>query len=253
MAAARGAGGEEAAPAAVTVADRPDLSEKAWQCTSDLLPEYNNHGDILDQYWPRLTEELPEYQFHLVGDDEQILARVRSVPLHWDGTIEGLPPGIDGALIRGFEEREPNVLCALLVAVPRGVQRRGMSTSALVAMSDIARRHGFGSLVAPVRPSVKERYPLVPIERYATWRQPDGSLFDPWMRVHERLGARVLKPEQRSLRITSTVADWEGWTGLAFPESGAYWFPGGLATVDIDRSADRGRYFEPNVWMHHRL
>ena len=78
-------------------------------------------------------------------------------------------------------------------------------------------------------------------------------LFDPWMRVHERLGASVLKPETQSLRITSTVADWEDWTGLAFPESGSYWFPGGLTTLDIDRELDQGRYFEPNVWMHHQL
>jgi len=253
MVASGSAAEEGAASTAVTVADRPDLIEKAWLCTKDLMPEYNNHGDILDEYWPRLTEELPEFQFHLLGDDAQILARARSIPLHWDGTVEGLPSGIDGALARGFDGREPNVLCALLVAVPRAVQQRGMSVNALVAMSDIARRHGFGSLIAPVRPSAKERYPLVPIEQYATWRRSDGSLFDPWMRVHERLGATVLRPEERSLQITSTVADWESWTGLAFPEDGDYWFPGGLATVAIDRSADRGRYFEPNVWMHHRL
>jgi hypothetical protein len=248
-----GGASRDGVPAVVTVADRPELVEPAAESTSDLFPEYNNHGDVLNAYWPRLTEELPEYQLHLLGDDEQILARVRSIPVRWDGTTEGLPPGIDGALARGFDERQPNALCALLVAVPRVVQQRGVSASALIAMSDLARLHGFESLIAPVRPSAKERYPLVPIERYATWRRPDGSLFDPWMRVHERLGASVLKPEAESLRITSTVDDWQDWTGLAFPESGAYWFPGGLATVLIDSSEDRGLYFEPNVWMHHRL
>jgi hypothetical protein len=253
MGATTGAGRDGDLPSVATVADRPDLVEPAWQCTRDLMPEYNNHGDVLNEYWPRLTEELPEYQFHLLGEDEQILARARSIPLRWDGTVDGLPQGIDGAIARGFDERQPNVLCALLVAVPRVAQRRGVSASALVAMSDLARRHGFGALIAPVRPSAKERYPLAPIERYAMWRRPDGSLFDPWMRVHERLGAGVLKPEARSLRITSTVSNWQDWTGLAFPESGAYWFPGGLAPVSIDCSQDRGRYFEPNVWMYHRL
>jgi hypothetical protein len=38
---------------------------------------------------------------------------------------------------------------------------------------------------------------------------------------------------------------------MMFPESGDYWFPGGLATVKIDRDADSGSYWEPNVWMHH--
>ena len=38
---------------------------------------------------------------------------------------------------------------------------------------------------------------------------------------------------------------------MAFPESGDYVFPRGLATVAIDREADVGRYWEPNVWMVH--
>jgi hypothetical protein len=67
----------------------------------------------------------------------------------------------------------------------------------------------------------------------------------------ERLGAVVLKAEPRSLQITGTVAEWEQWTQMMFPESGDYWFPGGLATVKIDRDADSGSYWEPNVWMHH--
>ena len=40
---------------------------------------------------------------------------------------------------------------------------------------------------------------------------------------------------------------------MAFPDSGDYWFPGGLATVHIDRDRDRGSYWEPNVWMRHTL
>lgn len=236
-----------------TAAERPELLLPAWERTCDTLPEYNNHGDVLNEYWPRLTEELPDFQFHLVGDGDAILARARSIPVRWNGTVEDLPAGIDGAIARGFDEGGANVLCALLVMVPRDLQSRGLSAMAVRAMSEIARRHGLASLIAPVRPSWKERYPLVPIERYAHWRRPDGLLFDPWMRVHERLGATVLRPEPQSLRITGTVGEWETWTGMSFPESGDYWFPGGLATVHINRADDSGRYWEPNVWMHHQL
>jgi hypothetical protein len=236
-----------------TARERPELLEPAWERTRDTLPEYNDHGDVLNEYWPRLTDERPDFQFHLVGEGDEIHARARSIPLRWDGTVEDLPAGIDGAIARGFDEPDANALCALLVQVPRDVQSRGTSAVALEAMSEIARRHGLGSLIAPVRPSWKERYPLVLIDRYAEWRRADGLLFDPWMRVHERLGATVLKPEPRSLRITGTVEDWEGWTGMAFPETGDYWFPGGLATVLIDRDQDTGAYWEPNVWMLHRL
>jgi hypothetical protein len=50
-----------------------------------------------------LTEELPEFQFHVVDGDE-ILARARTIPLRWDGTVGDLPAGIDGAIARGFDE-----------------------------------------------------------------------------------------------------------------------------------------------------
>jgi len=238
---------------ALTVAERPDLVEPAAELTRDAFPEYNNQGDVLNRYWGRLIEERPEFQFHLVDGEGEILARARSLPLRWDGSIEDLPAGIDGAIARGFDEQGANVLCAIVIMVPRNLQGRGLSARAVEAMRELAARHRLAALIAPVRPSWKERYPLTPIERYAAWRRSDGLLFDPWMRVHERLGASVLKPEPRSMRISGTVEEWESWTQTSFPESGEYWFPGGLATVTIDRRSDRGSYWEPNVWMQHPL
>ena len=236
---------------AFTAAERPDLLEPAWERTRDTIPEYNNHGDVLNVYWGRLTKERPDFQFTLVGDGDEILARGRSLPIRWDGTPGDLPAGIDGAIARGFDERDANVLCALVIMVPRDLQGRGLSAVALAAMTEIAQARGLESLIAPVRPSWKERYPLAPIESYASWRRHDGLLFDPWLRVHERAGAVVIRPEPESLRITGTVADWEEWVGMPFPEDGAYTFPGGLAPLTVEGGF--GRYWEPNVWMLHPL
>ena len=118
-------------------------------------------------------------------------------------------------------------------------------------MSELARSAGFTSLIAPVRPSLKERYPLVPIERYVTWSGSDGQPFDPWIRTHVRLGGRIARPIPRSLLITGTVANWESWTDMAYPETGDYIFPHGLTTVRVNREADLGTYWEPNVWIVH--
>jgi hypothetical protein len=52
--------------------------------------------------------------------------------------------------------------------------------------------------------------------------------------------------------IMGTVAEWEEWTAMAFPESGMYVVPEALDLVVIDREADTGRYAETNLWMQHR-
>jgi GNAT superfamily N-acetyltransferase len=146
-----------------TVAERPELIELGWELTRGTLPEYNNHGDVLNRYWGRLAEERPDFQFHLLADGD-LVARARSIPLRWDGSVDDLPVGIDHAIARGFDEAGANALWALVIMVPRDVQGRGVSAAAVKAMAEIARRHGLGSLIAPARPSWKERYPLVPIE-----------------------------------------------------------------------------------------
>ena len=55
------------------------------------------------------------------------------------------------------------------------------------------------------------------------------------------------------MTVKGTIAQWEEWTGLVFPESGDYVVRGALEPVRIDREADLGTYVEPNVWMLHRL
>jgi GNAT superfamily N-acetyltransferase len=236
-----------------TVSERPDLWERAID-PREVWPEYNLHCEVLGKWWGLLDEEFSEFQFVLYDTDaDAVVAQGHTGPLNWDGVDETLPDGIDPAIELIFGEGEAgkpvNTLCALSAEIPRSNRGRGLATQLMAAMRTIAQRHGFEHLIAPVRPSWKERYPVTPIERYVRWRREDGSMFDPWMRVHEKLGARVVAPLPRSMRISGSVADWESWTEMEFPESGDYVFPEGLAPVHIDRAADLGSYWEPNVWM----
>jgi GNAT superfamily N-acetyltransferase len=237
---------------------RPDLAERADGVAADVWPEYNKHGDVLNEFWGRLGPVFADFQFVLYDDeDSSILAQGHSIPLSWDGTVDGLPNGIDGLIRGAFDLREagrtPNTLSALAIEILPAHQGGGLSVQMIDAMRSIARAHGLTNVIAPVRPSWKERYPLTPIERYVRWTRVDGLPFDPWIRTHIRLGGEILRPEPESLQITGTVAEWEEWTGLAFPESGTYVFPHGLAPLEVDREADRGSYWEPNVWMRHAV
>ena len=73
----------------------------------------------------------------------------------------------------------------------------------------------------------------------------------PWLRTHERLGAEIVKVAPQSTSAPGSVAEWEEWAQMAFPETGAYVVPGALVPVEIDRERDEGLYVEPNVWMVH--
>ena len=238
-----------------TAAERPDLWERGIP-SEQVWPEYNLHGDVVNQWWGLLDVEMADYQFVLYDEEADLLvAEGHTAPMRWDGVNATLPEGFDATIVQAFAQlraREPlDTLCALAAESPRQARRRGLAVQLLKGMREIATRHGLRRFVAPVRPSWKERYPLAPIERYVTWRRDDGELLDPWMRVHERLGARVATPLPRSLHITGSVADWESWTEMAFPESGDYVFPEGLALLHVDRDANLGDYWEPNVWMVH--
>ena len=111
---------------------------------------------------------------------------------------------------------------------------------------------GLRRLVIPLRPTLKHLYPLTPISRYITWTR-DGLPFDPWLRVHVRAGARIVKACERSMTIAGTIAQWEDWTQMSFPETGKYIVPGALLPVEMDCENDSGVYLEPNVWVEHQL
>lgn len=236
--------------------DRPQLWDRTGDLSGRVWPEYNLHGDILNAYWNRLYDTFADYQFVLYDETtDEVLAEGHTIPCYWDQTPGDLNSGIDATIAAGFDAKAKgapvNTLAALAAEIVPEHTRRGLSSQLLTKMVDLARGAGLSSLIAPVRPSWKERYPLVPIARYVSWLGADGQPFDPWIRTHVRLGGKIATPLPESLRITGTVADWESWTKLAYPESGDYVFPHGLATVRIDRDLDLGAYWEPNVWIIH--
>jgi GNAT superfamily N-acetyltransferase len=233
-------------------AERPDLAERTGEI-GDVWPEFVHHAR-LNRHWHRLREDFLDFQLVVYDEEVDVLVgRGHSIPFPRDGGWDELPDGVEGVFDRVFEEGggEPTTLSAVAAVVDPSHQGRGLSRLVIEGMRRAAARAGLDALVAPVRPTLKERYPLAPMERYLEWRREDGQLFDPWLRVHERLGAEIIGVCPGALIVEGTVAEWEEWTGMAFPDSGAYVVEGALVPVQIDRDTDSGRYVEPNVWMRH--
>ncbi|MEV3874413.1 GNAT family N-acetyltransferase [Streptomyces sp. LE64] len=244
---------------AVLYNERPELWDRITEEFTGIIPEYNLHGDIgAEGFWNRLFDDFGDHQFLLYDEaDDAILGTGRSLPRPWDGTPEGLGTGLDASIRDAFAARdagtEPTALCALGVEVAPAHQGRNLSKALLQQMIEMARRDGLRHVIVPVRPIWKHRYPLVPTERYARWTRDDGEPFDPWVRTQVRLGGRITATAEESSLISGTVAEWESWTGMEFPESDAYVFPEGLSTLRVDREQDRAAYWEPAVWVTYDL
>jgi GNAT superfamily N-acetyltransferase len=225
----------------VTHAERPDLARSE----PDLFPPFMAHDPICSSFWPRLYEVYPDFQLWLL-DGKSTVGYACTLPVRWDGIPE--PRGIDWAMTNGIVG-EPSDLCAIVAGIDPAYRGKGLSGVLLRRMAGLATAHGLDCMIAPVRPTWKERYPLTPIERYILWRREDGLPYDPWLRAHEHVGAELLDPAPRSMTVTGSRDEWEEWTGLQFPEDGDYVVPGALVPVRFE--GGQGTYVEPNVWMRH--
>jgi GNAT superfamily N-acetyltransferase len=233
-----------------TFAARPDLRDHPTRRELfDVWPEFLLHDPVMNEHMWRLRTEVAELQAVLYDPAaDRILGEGNTVPVRWDGRPE--PGGVDWAMRRRFEDGgEPTTLCAVQVMISPDARGRGLSRLVLERMTALARERGLDALIAPVRPTLKHRYPLMPMERYIEWRRGDGELFDPWLRIHAQLGAEILAVAPESMTIPGSVEEWEEWTGLHFPEDGEYIVPGALVPVRVRDG--HGLYVEPNVWMRH--
>ncbi len=238
----------------VTRIDRPELHEVAAATFRERWPEFVLHDDVSKRYMSRVEDYFARYDV-MVLDGGRVVAGGWGVPIAWDGTLGDLPSGYDEALVRAVEGREagvePTSLSFMAVAVGSSHDKRGLAGVVLEELARRAHSDGLAHVVAPLRPTWKHRYPMVSMAEYVGWTRPDGLSIDPWIRTHQRMGARVLGPARRSMVIEGSVADWESWADMVFPVTREYVVPGALNLVLIDRERDRGLYVEENLWVQH--
>jgi GNAT superfamily N-acetyltransferase len=238
----------------VTSSTRHDLDDQARAAFRVNWPEFIFHDPVSKEYLDRVESYFPEFDVMLL-DDGEVVAGGWGVPIQWDGNTATLPAGYDGALVSSVTGHEngvrPDTLSIMAAAVKRSRQGGGLAGQVLTALRERAAAAGLARVIAPVRPTLKSRYPLTPMASFARWARDDGLHLDPWIRTHQRLGASVLAPAPGSMVITGTVAEWEDWAQMAFPESGSYVVPAALDPVEIDTERDRGTYSETNLWIRH--
>ena len=241
----------------VTLAERPDLVTAMWRMGHD-WPEFMRHDPLGDVFFGRLPEVFPPWQQLLLDDDDRVVGKVNAIPFSWDGTDDDLPDrGWDAVLERGFAAQRlglPATAVSLLEArlVP-DLLGGGHARAMLEAMGARAVGAGLLDLFGPVRPTRKHEDPHTPMAEYALATRGDGLPADPWLRVHVRMGGRIVKVAPASMVIPGTLREWRDWTGMPFDESGDVVVPFACNPVHVDLAQDHAVYVEPNVWVHHDL
>ena len=166
----------------VTTADRHDLDKQARDAFRPGWPEFIFHDPISSEHIGRVETYFPQFDVLLL-DQGQVVAGGWGVPIRWDGTISTLPDGYDGALISAVTGHEKSVaadtLCIMAAAVRADRQGSGLAGQTLTALRTRAGNAGLQRVIAPVRPTLKSRYPLTPMEDFARWARGDGLHIDP--------------------------------------------------------------------------
>ncbi|NNN09612.1 MAG: GNAT family N-acetyltransferase [Acidimicrobiaceae bacterium] len=237
----------------VTTAEREDLHDQFATAFKSSWPEFIFHDPVAHQFVSAVQERFARYDITVVSDNH-VVAGGWGITLAWDQTVENLPGGYDDALVRALSQLDSSrhdTLSIMAIAVHPRYRGQGLSSLIISELRRRAESDDVPHVIAPVRPPLKSSYPLTRMVDFAQWRRGSGEHIDPWIRLHERMGAVILGPAERSMIITGSVDEWQSWTGMLFPQSGAYVVPEALDLVVFDCANDTGVYIEPNLWMRH--
>jgi len=233
------------------LSDNTKLVDVINKLHSEPWPVFLSEDSSVKKYWQRLYQVYPEYQL-LFRINSEYIGVANSAPIYWNGNIDNLPAGFDEAIETIIEDnKKPNTLCGMAVVISKEHLGKGISSVIINNLKRIAKSYGYSNLILPVRPTLKSQYPTISMDNYTKWEKDDLP-FDPWLRVHIKIGGEILKVANPSMIVRGTVSDWQRWTGMHFGESNKYIIPGALNPVNIDLENDLGEYIEPNIWVLHK-
>lgn len=244
-----------------SLAERPDLAPY-FDNFPDSWPKFMYHDVVSEHLFDLLVAAHPESNLIAVdsSDPASPVARTCAFPFSWPTDPDhGLPAGgYDQVLLRGAADliNKPargRIAAALEVTIRPDQRGHGRSAEMLSALRHALSGLGYESLVVPVRPNEKHRYPHEPMQTYIERTRPDGLPADPWLRTHVRLGASIVGIAATSMTVTAPLDDWRRWTSLPFETDGPVIVPLALVPVHCDLANGVATYVEPNVWVHHRL
>jgi hypothetical protein len=240
-----------------TIAQRPHLRGVAVDVGA--WPEFMRHNRVSDGYFWRSVKVFAETCLIATGQDGAVVADAQAVQFALGGPGRGVLPagGWEQVVVWAFADADqeivPDTACALSISVAVTHQHQGLARLMLDALRNSASELGLANLVAPVRPTWKDREPRTTMAEYVNRIRDDHLPYDPWLRTHVQAGGKIIGVAPASWLVAGSLAEWREWTGLPFDIDGDVDVPGALVPVHCDTRGNCAVYVEPNVWVRHAL
>lgn len=185
---------------------------------------------------------------------QELMAYINAVQLFVDLSADQLPQeGWRYAIQSAGSSRKPNCLCLLVANASPKTRGSGVAQCLIDRTKEAALNCGFDTMIAPVRPTFKHKFPDISMDEYIQKKNEAGEVFDPWLRQHVNSGGEILNVCEESVLIDASLGKWREWTGLSLTEAGAVQLPGGLDVLNVNLEKNIGTYREPNVWVRYKL
>ena len=181
----------------------------------------------------------------------------------WDQDIASLPGGWQGVVRASYihshvEQRQPNTLVGLFIFVEDQFRQQGWANNVIEEMRALAKRNAIQALIIPLRPPLryKKEYAAMPMAEFAALKRDDGLPLDHWIRLHTRLGARILCASEKSHQHAMSVQDFHvQFSPIPLPESGDMLVErnGEWYKIHVDLERDFVLINQGCVWVRHVL
>lgn len=191
----------EAFAPGVTLAVIHDADGEILSAGSQYAFQLNWDGDPASlTSWDELTHEGWYDQVHVPGGNTGFLVGVGVVP-ECRGRRFGpvLYDPADPHHLAAVELGDDSVAGPELHPHARWTGSYKLSELLIARTLDVLFQHGVHHVIGNARVPAYHQRPDLPIAEYCALRRADGQLFDPVLRFHERMGARVFKPVAYSM------------------------------------------------------
>lgn len=160
-------------------------------------PEFMLQDPLGNQYWMEFIKAFLELQ-RIFMQNNRIIAVVNAVALNYDQALDYLPEegwdwGLEKSILDFRAGKKANTVMGIQIVIAADFLGYGISKLAITELVNRTKELGYQNLIIPARPSFKHLYPLIDIDDYLSWKNDESLPFDPWLRIHVRLGGKILK------------------------------------------------------------